>query len=55
LGLGHVDPELLAALLLGSIPGILIGARLAGIAPDWILRPVLAIMLCYAAWVLYNK
>jgi len=55
LGLGHVDPELLVALLLGSIPGILIGARLAGIAPDWILRPVLAIMLCYAAWVLYNK
>jgi uncharacterized protein len=55
LGLGHVDGGLLGALLLGSIPGILLGARLAGIAPDWILRPVLAIMLCYAAWVLFNK
>jgi uncharacterized membrane protein YfcA len=41
--------------LTGSIPGILLGARLAGIAPEWILRPVLAIMLCYAAWVLFNK
>jgi uncharacterized protein len=55
LGLGHVDVELLGALLLGSIPGILIGARLAGLAPEWILRPVLGIMLCYAAWILYNK
>ena len=55
LGLGHVDVVLLAALLVGSIPGILLGARLAGAAPDWILRPVLAIMLCYAAWVLFNK
>jgi uncharacterized membrane protein YfcA len=55
LGLGHVDAGLLGALLLGSIPGILLGARLAGIAPEWILRPVLAIMLCYAAWVLFNK
>ena len=36
-------------------PGILLGARLAGVAPDWILRPVLGIMLCYAAWVLFNK
>ena len=55
LGLGHVDAGLLGALLLGSVPGILLGARLAGIAPEWILRPVLAIMLCYAAWVLFNK
>jgi hypothetical protein len=55
LGLGHVDIGLLAALLVGSIPGILLGARLAGVAPEWILRPVLGIMLCYAAWVLFNK
>jgi uncharacterized protein len=55
LGLGHVDMGLLAALLLGSIPGILLGARLAGVAPEWILRPVLGIMLCYAAWILFNK
>jgi uncharacterized membrane protein YfcA len=55
LGLGYVDLVLLGTLLIGSIPGILLGARLAGVAPDWILRPVLGIMLCYAAWVLFNK
>ena len=55
LGLGHVDVGLLAALLVGSIPGILLGARLAGVAPDKLLRWVLGIMLCYAAWVLFNK
>jgi uncharacterized membrane protein YfcA len=55
LGLGNVDAGLLLALLCGSIPGILIGARLAGLAPEWLLRPILAITLCYAAWALFNK
>lgn len=55
LGLGNVDVGLLLALLGGSIPGILIGARLAGVAPEWLLRPLLAITLCYAAWALFNK
>jgi len=55
LGLGNVDAGLLLALLCGSIPGILLGARLAGIAPEWLLRPILAITLCYAAWALFNK
>lgn len=54
-GLGHVDGTLLLALLSGSIPGILLGARLAGLAPEWVLRPLLGIMLCYAAYVLFNK
>jgi hypothetical protein len=55
LGLGNVDVGLLLALLGGSIPGILIGARLAGVAPEWLLRPLLAVTLCYAAWALFNK
>jgi uncharacterized protein len=55
LGLGNVDVGLLLALLGGSIPGILIGARLAGVAPEWLLRPLLGITLCYAAWALFNK
>jgi hypothetical protein len=55
LGLGNVDTSLLLALLCGSIPGILAGARLAGIVPDKLLRPLLAITLCYAAYTLYNK
>jgi uncharacterized protein len=55
LSLGNVDPALLIGLLCGSIPGILVGARLAGLAPEWLLRPLLAIMLCYAAYLLYGK
>ena len=55
LGMGHVDTGLLLALLGGSIPGILLGARLAGVVPDWLLRPILAVTLCYAAYALFNK
>jgi hypothetical protein len=55
LSLGNVDTGLLLALLCGSIPGILMGARLAGIVPERLLRPILAITLCYAAWALFNK
>ena len=55
LGLGHVDFGVLLALLCGSIPGILFGTRLAGVAPDWLLRPLLALTLCYAAYALLYK
>ena len=55
LGLGNMDAGRLVALLCGSIPGILIGARLAGVAPEWLLRPILALTLCYAAYTLFNK
>ena len=55
LGLGNMDAGLLVALLCGSIPGILIGARLAGVVPEWLLRPILALTLCYAAYTLFNK
>ncbi len=55
MGLGHVDFMLLIALLAGSIPGMWVGTSFAGRAPDWLLRPILAIVLCYAAWSLYWK
>lgn len=55
LGLGHVDFGVLAALLCGSVPGILLGTRLAGVAPDWLLRPMLALTLCYAAYAILGK
>jgi uncharacterized membrane protein YfcA len=55
LGLGHVDFGVLVALLCGSIPGILLGSRLAGVAPDWLLRPLLALTLCYAAYALITR
>jgi uncharacterized protein len=55
LGLGNVDPWILVALLCGSIPGILFGTRLAGVAPEWLLRPLLGLTLCYAAYALLFK
>ena len=55
LGLGNVDPSILVSLLCGSIPGILVGSRLSGVVPEWLLRPLLGVTLCYAAWALYNK
>ncbi len=44
--LGHVDWGLLAVLLLGSLPGIYLGARLAHTLPERVTRPVLAVLLC---------
>ena len=43
--LGVIDWELLGSLLLGSIPGVIIGSRLASQVPDWVLRPILAAVL----------
>lgn len=54
-GMGNLDVTLLCALLVGSVPGILIGSRLTGYIPDWLLRVVLAIVLMYAAYLLMNK
>ncbi len=49
-GLGHaalgtVDWQLLASLLLGSLPGIYMGSHLASRIPERVLRPTLAVML----------
>lgn len=49
-GLGHlhmgsVDLALLMNLLLGSLPGVYLGSRLATRLPDHVLRPVLATLL----------
>jgi len=43
--LGNVDFMLLAALLLGSLPAVHLGARLGQHIPDRLLRPILASML----------
>lgn len=40
--IGGVDPLLLANLLVGSIPGVMIGSLLSTRAPDGLLRPALA-------------
>jgi uncharacterized membrane protein YfcA len=49
-GLGHwavgsVDFRLLAMLLCGSIPGVLLGSALSGKIPERVLRPILALLL----------
>ena len=43
--MGSVDFTLMAALLAGSIPGIIVGSLLSGRSSDAILRPVLAVTL----------
>lgn len=43
--LGSVDMDLLASLLCGSIPGIILGSWLAARMPDYVLRPILAATL----------
>jgi uncharacterized membrane protein YfcA len=40
--IGSVDWSLFASLLIGSIPGIMVGSALASKVPDKVLRPVLA-------------
>lgn len=47
MGLGTVDTRLLIGLLIGSVPGVVIGSRLSAIFPERILRPMLATTLLY--------
>ena len=43
--LGQVDLMLLVGLLIGSLPGVTLGAKLATRAPDGVLRPILGSIL----------
>ena len=43
--LGTVNWHLLASLLVGSVPGIVVGSLLATRAPDLVLRPILAVTM----------
>jgi len=54
-GIGHwlqggVDMSLLGALLIGSVPGVIVGSLLGSRAPDRILRPILATVLLIVGW-----
>ncbi len=42
---GHVDLGLSDALIIGSIPGVYLGARVSARAPDRVVRPTLAFIL----------
>ena len=48
--LGHVDWNLLAALLIGSLPGIWLGTRLSHKTPERALRGLLTIPLTWAGF-----
>jgi uncharacterized membrane protein YfcA len=43
--MGSVDLHLMTVLLLGSVPGVVIGSTLAAKLPEWVVRPVLALVL----------
>ena len=45
IAIGDVNWNLVGGLLLGAIPGILIGSRLATRTPEFVLRPTLATVL----------
>lgn len=53
--IGDVDPALLLNLLIGSIPGVILGSMLSTRASDRILQPLLAIVLALSAWQLTVK
>lgn len=46
---GHVDFGLAGALIVGSVPGAYIGARLSSRAPDHVVRPILVAVLLASA------
>ncbi len=54
LGLGTVDWSLVIPIWIGSIPGVLIGAKLCQIAPQRLLRFVLYLVLVAISWKLVH-
>jgi uncharacterized membrane protein YfcA len=50
LWIGNVNPGLLFNLLIGSIPGIVIGSLLATRTSDRVLQPLLALVLVVVGW-----
>ena len=51
---GHIDLGLTASLLVGSLPGVYIGAHVSSRAPDFIIRPALVVILLLSALKLLN-
>jgi uncharacterized protein len=50
LGIGSINVPLLAALLVGSIPGVWIGSKTSAVVPGRILQPVLATTLFFLGY-----
>ena len=53
--IGDVDGTLLINLLIGSIPGVIVGSLISTRARDSVLRPLLALVLAASAWQLFVK
>ena len=53
--IGDVNGTLLFNLLLGSVPGVIIGSMVSSRAPDRVLRPLMVIVLTLSAWQLMQK
>ena len=53
--MGDVNGALLINLLIGSIPGVVIGSYLSSRAPDRLLQPLLAAVLAVSSWQLFVK
>lgn len=53
--IGDVDGQLLVNLLIGSIPGVIVGSLLSTRATDKLLRPLLASVLALSSWQLFLK
>jgi len=49
MAIGHLDLDLLLGLLIGSVPGVLLGSHLATKAPGQILRLTLALLILVSA------
>lgn len=50
LWIGNVDLPLLGSLLIGSLPGIMVGSLVATKASDRVLQPLLAVVLAVVGW-----
>jgi hypothetical protein len=48
--IGAVNLGLLAMLLVGSLPGIVIGARLSAVIPEKVVQPLLALVLAFSGY-----
>jgi uncharacterized membrane protein YfcA len=51
---GHIELGLTAALVVGALPGVWLGAHVSSRAADWIIRPILAVVLIVSGLKMLN-
>jgi uncharacterized protein len=47
---GTINWRIVGLLLIGSLPGVLVGSRLSKYIPEPYMRPVLAVVLVISGW-----